>query len=310
MDEAAKSIELADRIQGRLLIVDDSATTVRLLVAVLKDLGEIRTASDGETALIEARSFLPDVMLLDVEMPGMDGYEVCKRLKTDPATAHISVFFVTSHSSADHEITALDAGASDFIGKPINPRVAFARVRIHMMLLVQTKLLREQVGHDALTGLVNRRRFGEALAVEVARSHRTGQPLSLIMIDVDFFKAFNDHYGHPAGDECLRAVAGAIRSFSKRSTDLAARIGGEEFAMLLANTELENATKLANELIMAVSALGIAHVDSQATDHVTISAGVAPLQLDGGGQTLMRRADKALYEAKEADRNRVVQSSG
>ncbi|WP_374349384.1 diguanylate cyclase domain-containing protein [Chitinimonas sp.] len=291
---------------GRLLIIDDTELTLRMLSAVVADLGDVFVAKDGASGIAAAHAHLPDVILLDVEMPGMDGYEVCRKLKADAVTAGMAVIFVTAHSSAEHEIHALEAGAVDFIGKPINAPVARARVKTHLMLQQQSQLLRELASRDGLTGLWNRRAFDDLLAREARRLQRSRQPLCLLMVDVDCFKSYNDHYGHPAGDDCLRLVAASVQACARRPADVAARIGGEEFAVLLPEVALDDAAQLARLAASQVEALGIPHDYSEAASHVTVSIGVAAQcdQLDA--HQLMVMADRALYSAKAGGRNRIV----
>ena len=180
-------------------------------------------ATSGEAALRLCHERLPDLVLLDVEMPGMDGFEVLRQLKADPLTRELPVIFVTGHSSDDVESRCLEAGGVDYISKPINPRVVRSRVKTHLMLKFQSDLLRDMVFIDPLTNSYNRRYFDQRLAVEWARARRSGAPLSLLMIDVDHFKRYNDRYGHQAGDDTLRAIAATLKSCLRRPADLVAQ---------------------------------------------------------------------------------------
>ena len=291
----------------RLLIVDDQPANVQALHQVFAHDHQVFMATRGEQALTICADKLPDLVLLDVVMPGMDGYEVCARLKGDEATKDIPVIFVSANDDERSEAHGLDVGAVDYISKPINPKIVRARVRTHLMLKHQADLLRQWVYVDGLTNVSNRRYFDERLRVEWARAVRHGSPLSVVMIDVDHFKRFNDHYGHQAGDACLRRVAGELKGHLKRPTDLLARYGGEEFVCLLPDTDLSGALHLAQQLVRRVQETGMAHAASGVAPVVTISAGVAtkPKSTVGSGAALLREADAHLYTAKTRGRNQA-----
>ena len=210
-------------------------------------------------------------------------------------------------NEVEDEARGLEVGGLEYITKPINPAIVKARVRIHLELKRQRDLLQTISMIDGLTGIANRRRFDEALEREWRRCHRSGAQLSLILIDVDFFKNYNDHYGHLAGDECLKRVAGAMAGQIRRGADLVARFGGEEFACLLPETAEEAAHLMAVKLLECVSDLGIPHACSAAADHVTISLGVASLTPEGDEppSQLIDLADRSLYHAKQHGRNRI-----
>jgi diguanylate cyclase (GGDEF)-like protein len=239
-------------------------------------------------------------------MPGMDGYEVCRQLKADETLRHIPVIFVTAHDDPEQETMGLDLGAVDFIAKPVNPKVVQARVKTQLTLKFQADLLRQLVFLDGLTGVHNRRYFDQQLALEWARSARTGAPLSMILLDVDFFKRYNDHYGHQAGDDCLKQVAATLKSNLRRPADLVARYGGEEFACILPETGLDDAVELANQLERQVRALAISHAYSDVATMVTISLGVATRDgvASGSASELLGLADAQLYLAKSTGRAR------
>jgi diguanylate cyclase (GGDEF)-like protein len=250
----------------------------------------------------------PDLILLDVLMPGMDGYETCARLKADRLLRDIPVIFVTALDEVSEETRGLEVGAVDYLTKPISAPIVKARVRTHLELKRYQDVLRRLACLDGLTGIGNRRRFDELLEQEWRRAARTGQPLALILADVDDFKAYNDHYGHLAGDECLRLVASTLAAAIKRSMDLLARYGGEEFACLLPETDLTGAVVVARRLVTAVAELRIPHAYSGAAACVTISAGVASIipSQDGSASALVQAADTCLYRAKKEGRNRVT----
>lgn len=293
--------------QPCLLVVDDQPVNAQALYQAFAADHQVLMATSGEQALALCASRQPDLVLLDVEMPGMDGLQVCRRLKSDAATRDIPVMFVTAHDDEAAETQGLEAGAVDFISKPVNPRIVRARVRTHLTLKAQSDLLRRWVYLDGLTGVHNRRHFDEQLAGEWARSVRHGTDLSVLLLDVDFFKAFNDRYGHLAGDECLRRVAACLQQGLKRPGDLMARYGGEEFACLLPDTPLPGALAFARQLAADVAALGVPHAESAVAGVVTVSVGASTRPFDGAGTAaaLLREADAQLYLAKTRGRNQV-----
>ena len=291
----------------RLLVVDDQPANIQAVYQAFSADHQVLMATGGEQALKLAATKQPDLILLDVVMPGMDGHEVCRRLKADPATCNIPVIFVTGHSDEAAETQGLALGAVDFISKPINPAIVRARVKTHLTLKAQTDLLRQWVYVDGLTGVRNRRGFDEQLAREWGRAVREGSALSVLMLDVDFFKRYNDHYGHQAGDACLRSLATFLRQAVKRPGDLVARYGGEEFACLLPGTSLEGAMAVAQQLGAGVESLGLAHAASSVSPVVTVSVGVCCARgtEPGSAEALLRAADEQLYLAKETGRNRA-----
>jgi diguanylate cyclase (GGDEF)-like protein len=308
---------------ARLLIIDDDAGTVRLLAQILHDMGDIFFATCGRDAIAMVREKRPDLVLLDVEMPDMNGYDVCTSIKSDPHLTDLPVLFITAHSDMDSEIRGLDAGAVDFISKPPNPAIVRARVKTHLALKQRTDLLHRIASIDGLTGVANRRAFDSALEQELRRACRNGGALSLLMIDVDFFKKFNDHYGHLAGDDCLRSIASTLAAAARRPGDLAARFGGEEFVVILPTCPLEKAMQIAETMRLRVAELRIPHAQSEASPSVSISVGVASFQCDavslggcpkgiaciGCSLELVRAADGALYEAKRGGRNRIASAT-
>lgn len=297
-----------------ILLVDDDLGTIQLMHRILDGAGELRFATNGFEALRLAREAAPDLVLLDAEMPGMTGFEVCAALKADPQLADIPVIFVTSHNEMRLEVAGFDAGAADFIAKPVSPPLVLARVKTQLRLKRLSDQLHRLATMDGLTGLANRRRFDEALQQEWRIARRNGEPLALVMADVDHFKAYNDHHGHPAGDACLQAVAGALAGIGLRPSDLVARYGGEEFVLLMPHTPRSGALHLAGQALAAVAGLRIPH-PSSASGHVSVSAGVACLDAaspDTGhglpaAQALVAAADQALYAAKRAGRAQVWQ---
>lgn len=295
----------------KLLVVDDQPINIQVLYQAFAGDYDVCMATSGEQALKVCAEQNPDLILLDIEMPGMNGFEVCLRLKADPATKNVPVIFVTAHVDEGSETQGLDVGAVDFIYKPINPKIVRARVKTHITLKTQADLLRDWVYIDGLTNVNNRRYFDERLSSEWSRATRNNTELSLLLMDVDFFKRYNDYYGHQAGDDCLRKVAAAIKSTMKRPTDLVARYGGEEFACLLSETNLEGALYLAEAIKQAIMSLNITHAGSTIIAQITVSIGVCikPAHYQGAPETLLRKADLQLYNAKENGRNRVCSVS-
>ncbi|MDP1647340.1 MAG: diguanylate cyclase [Rubrivivax sp.] len=295
----------------RVLVVDDQPANVQALYQVFAADHQVFMATTGAQALGVCEAQHPDLVLLDVEMPGLDGYQVCERLKVDPALRDIPVIFVTAHEDEVAEARALDAGAVDFITKPIKPRIVRARARTHLTLKHQSDLLRQWAYIDGLTVVGNRRLFDDRLAMEWARAVRQRTSLSVVLIDVDHFKRFNDRYGHQAGDDCLRRVAAALKAGLRRPADLLARYGGEEFVCLLPETDATGALALAEQLGRAVRELGIEHTTSDVAAVVTVSLGACtqPAGVVGSAATLLREADAQLYAAKSSGRDQARATS-
>lgn len=291
----------------KLLVVDDQPINIQVMYQAFAGDYQVFMATSGEQALTICKNNPPDLVLLDVVMPEMDGFEVCTRLKQEDATRHIPVIFVTAHTDAAQETHGLSVGAVDFIAKPVNPDVVRARVKTHLTLKFQSDLLRQLVFLDGLTGVFNRRYFDQQLAIEWSRSTRNELPLSLILVDVDFFKFYNDRYGHQAGDDTLRAIATTLKSCLRRPADLVARYGGEEFACVLPETSHEDAMLLCQEMERQVRAKGIPHENSSVDAMVTISVGLATREarVNGEVQDLIGLADNLLYKAKHTGRGRV-----
>ena len=293
--------------QPRLLVVDDQPANIQALYQAFSADHQVLMATSGEQALKIAMTKQPDLVLLDVMMPGMDGHEVCHRLKAEESTRDIPVIFVTAHDDEASETLGLEMGAVDFISKPVNPKIVRARVKTQLTLKAQSDLLRQWVYIDGLTGVYNRRHLDERLASEWARAVRSGTELSVVLLDVDFFKRYNDRYGHQAGDDCLRRLAACLKDSLKRPADLVARYGGEEFVCLLPDTPLAGGLALAEHLRDNVAALALEHADSAAASVVTVSLGVCckPADTVGSAASLLRGADAQLYQAKAQGRARA-----
>jgi diguanylate cyclase (GGDEF)-like protein len=292
----------------RLLLVDDQVVHIQLLHHALGHDYQLFMASSGQQALKVCAAQHPDLIVLDLVMPDMDGFKVLHALKHNPATTDIPVIFVTGHEGEDIETRCLQAGAVDFITKPVNPSVVRARVKTHLTLKFQSDFLRDLAFMDGLTRVSNRRHFDERLSLEIGRAQRQLSPLSLVLLDVDFFKRYNDNYGHQAGDDCLRQIAATLKATLQRPTDLVARYGGEEFVCLLPDTGFDSAMRMAQKMLEAVRAQAITHDHSDVDRVVTVSLGVAtkePSPAVTRPNLLLALADTQLYRAKHMGRARV-----
>ena len=292
----------------KVLVVDDDTINRDVLCELLQPEYTVLLAKNGAQALERAARHLPDLVLLDVMMPDMGGFEVLRRLRATPQLEHVSVIFISGLDRPEDEAAGLKMGASDYIAKPFNATVVLARVALHLQLVRQRRLLERLAHVDGLTELANRRRFDDVYEVEWQRARRSGQPLSLALLDVDSFKQFNDLYGHPAGDRALRAVARVAGTHMRRPADLAARYGGEELVLVMPETDAVQAQQIARALGEAVLGLGIAHAGSAAASCVTVSIGGATLDaaLPESAAARFEAADVQLYRAKQGGRNRVM----
>ncbi len=292
----------------KVLIVDDSATNRQMLGDLLQSEYSVLLGKNGEEGLDLAQEHIPDVILLDVIMPDLDGYEVLRKLKEDVRTSSICVVFLTGLDTPEAEERGLSEGASDYVTKPFHPTVVKARVALHMQVVRQRRMLETLANIDGLTELPNRRQFDAVFSAEWARASRTGQPLSVAILDVDFFKRYNDSYGHAMGDHALQLVARTLRKRVQRPADLAARYGGEEFVLVMPDTPLEGAMELVEKLRVGVESLGVPHKRSSAAPYLTVSVGVACTTADPvlTAESLLQKADERLYRAKKAGRNRAV----
>ena len=288
-------------------MVDDEKQNRLLLTELFEGEYKVIQAKNGLQALERARSHAPDLILLDVLMPEMDGMATIRALKREDATRNIPVIFITALDSPTDEEQGLNLGAVDYIAKPFHPSIVRVRVRNHLQIVHQRRLLEQLAALDGLTGIPNRRRFDESYALEWRRCQRAGQPLSLVVADVDHFKAYNDTLGHAAGDRVLQEVAAVLRQCARRPGDLAARYGGEEFVLLLPETGAQEAQMLAEELRAKLEARGLTHPASPVGASVTLSIGGAsttPMQAEAD-PAFFPLADAALYQAKASGRNCV-----
>jgi diguanylate cyclase (GGDEF)-like protein len=290
-----------------VLIVDDDRVNRMMLAELLQGDCRVILAKDGPSALRRAREDEDiTLILLDVSMPVMNGYEVLRQLRAQERTAGIPVVFITGQAEEEDEEQGLSLGAVDYVYKPVRPAIVRARIHNQFKLIAQRRELERIAARDSLTGIANRRHFDEALQLACRLAARTGEPLSLAMIDVDHFKEYNDHYGHAAGDEALRQIAGVVAGFARRPYDVAARYGGEEFVLLLpAVTELD---MLLEKLRASIVALALPHARSRTAPVVSISVGGAASAAGGppDPQALLQAADTRLYMAKRQGRNRIV----
>lgn len=292
----------------RILIVEDVRLNAQILVNVLQDEYELRVASNGLEALAMVKEQMPDLILLDIIMPEMDGYAVCAELQSDSKTRDIPILFLTALEGDQNEAYGLELGAMDYIRKPFSVPIVKTKIRNHLELKRYKDLLKRDSRIDGLTRVPNRRRFDEAFAEERLRSIRSKKPLSVLMIDLDLFKFYNDTYGHLQGDDILKLVARTLYNTLQRPGDLLARWGGEEFVALLPDTDCAGAVHVGENLRIAVADLQIPHEASTVAQIVTVSIG-ASTSVPGDPesyQLLLQRADEAVYRAKDLGRNRVV----
>jgi diguanylate cyclase (GGDEF)-like protein len=296
----------------KVLVADDDPINRQVLAELLKPEYTVLLAKNGEQALERATRHAPDLVLLDVMMPDMDGFEVLRRLRAHPATAQMAVIFISGLDRPEDEANGLKAGAADYIAKPINATVVMARVALHLQFVRQRRMLERLAHIDGLTELANRRRFDELYALEWERAQGNGRPLSLALLDVDAFKQYNDHYGHPAGDRALRAVARAARASLRGPADLAARYGGEELVLLLPDTDAAQAREMVGGLCAAIASLELAHAASLVAPMLTVSVGGVTMDSRAAesAAALFEAADEQLYRAKDAGRNRVAWREG
>jgi diguanylate cyclase (GGDEF)-like protein len=297
---------------AKILIVEDSPLIARLAKNMLNERShQVLLAHDGLAGLELAETQLPDLILLDVVIPGLDGYEVCRRLKNSLTTRDIPVIMLTSKAEPSDKVLGFQSGAVDYVTKPFDAGELIARVDIHLRLRVlyealqeKNRQLQEQADRDGLTGLHNHRYFHEQLTKEFARAQRYKEPLSCVLLDIDYFKRFNDTHGHQVGDGILKTVSELIAA-SIRESDTAARYGGEEFALILFHTGREEAVQVAERLRKTVEQT--AFRDGRDVFRITLSAGVGSyphVDIDDP-KKLLECADKALYRAKHNGRNRV-----
>ncbi|WP_066161324.1 GGDEF domain-containing response regulator [Aliarcobacter skirrowii] len=298
--------------RATILIVDDMSTNLMMLSDILKDDYNIKISKTGEKAIELCKNLDIDLVLLDIEMPLMNGYEVCKNLKNYEKTKNIPIIFVSAKNSEEDEEYGLNLGAIDYISKPFSKVIIKARVKNQIKLKQKTELLEKLSNYDGLTNIKNRRYFDERLNQVYKDSKIKNTNLALMMIDIDFFKPYNDNYGHGKGDEALKIVAktleNSILNTLDRPNDLVARYGGEEFVVLLSNIDLKELEEISNRVVKAIRDKNIEHKFSKVASYLTISLGAVLYKSsnDLSIASIMKSADEALYEVKQKSRDNFL----
>ncbi|MCL2194004.1 MAG: diguanylate cyclase [Treponema sp.] len=295
--------------KNSILVVDDEVGNLQVLAHILGMEYTIYTAKNGANAIEKAKEYMPDLILLDIIMPDMDGYQVLIELKSLETTKKIPVIFITGLSSIEDEAKGLSLNAADYISKPFSPTIVKLRVQNLIQIVNQLRTIERLSLVDQLTGIPNRRSFDERINAEWKRAIREGgpAPISILVMDVDHFKTYNDTYGHQQGDLALQVVAGVFSRHLKRSVDFAARWGGEEFIGLLPGTSLDGALEIAEDIRKSVENMEIDHYNGSSSK-ITVSIGVSTQKPTQSTWTdsFISMADRALYNAKAAGRNRVA----
>lgn len=289
-----------------ILVVDDMTTTLLLLHDLLKDTYEVKIAKSGTKALeiLESPNDI-DLILLDIEMPDINGYDVCRKIKNNETIKNIPIIFITGRTSQEDEEYGLNLGAIDYITKPFNKAIVKLRIKNYLDLKIKNDMLEKLSMYDGLTNIRNRRFFDETFEKTFSEIKRDKKSLAVLMIDIDFFKPYNDNYGHGQGDETLRKVAKALEKTIKRASDFVARYGGEEFVILLKDINKDGVEAVANNLLNAVRELKITHEFSKIENYVTISIGASfyNSSSDITKLELLLKADETLYNVKNSGRN-------
>jgi diguanylate cyclase (GGDEF)-like protein len=306
----------------KIIVVDDDPGTIHLIGRILRGAGDLRFATSGEKALQLVHESTPDLVLLDAELPGMSGFKVFEALQSEPDMLGVPIVFITSHNDAGFEVSALNMGAADYIAKPFSPARLLARVSAQLRIKCTADELRRTASADTLTGVGSRHRFDESLEREWLRGLRVGDPMALLLVEVDHFSQYNERYGRTNGGNCLQRVAKALRAVTRRPADLVARRGGAQFVVLLPQTSRRGAEHVAHRILDSVEALKITHEGSLAGHHVTASIGAACFDEESScwprasadfrsrsnsrktrvANNLLLAADKALHSAKLAGR--------
>ena len=337
MSVASQSAPTEDPAQPTILVVDDNPENLSVALSFLSGENfEMAVAIDGASALESVQMTHPELILLDVMLPDMSGFELCKQLKTQPSLCETPVIFMTALDEPEYKVQGFAAGGVDYLTKPLERLELLARIDNHLRIHQQARSLQmanqslqqanqtltlrnrtvaednrklQQLVHiDGLTQVGNRRCFDDRLQHEWLRLRRDKGPLSLILFDIDYFKDYNDRYGHPAGDTCLSQIAQAVKRVLKRPGDMLTRYGGEEFAVILPNIDVAGAIYIANHIQTAIANLALPHEESCVSSLVTVSQGVSTMtpQVGMAAAQLIKTADKALYLAKQQGRNQVI----
>lgn len=300
--------EIKPYTECNVLIVDDEPISRMLLESILEPVFCCTTAESGIEALLYCAENAPDLVLLDMNMPDINGLEVCKTLKQSPVTSQIPVIFVTSTLDVESENACWEVGASDFVMKPVNASTLTHRIKTHIQNKLRTEFLEKMTFHDQLTGLYNRTYLTKEIPLLIRQVARDQSNIGAIMIDIDYFKLFNDNYGHLEGDLCLQKVAKIISDTVKRPKDAVIRFGGEEFLILLPYIDYQGTKIVAQQLVEAVTNANIPH-GKGLEGRVSISAGFAVWKaadvVDDDYSVLVEDADISLFEAKEHGRNQA-----
>ncbi|MCL2500644.1 MAG: diguanylate cyclase [Defluviitaleaceae bacterium] len=294
---------------GSILIVDDSMMNLSVLSGILSPQYTVYTANNGLEGINSAKKYKPDVIILDIVMPDMDGYEVIKILKHDEELQGIPVIFITGLTNTAEEERGLQLGGADYIIKPFSSVIVKLRVENQVRMQGMIREITFMSMNDSLTGLPNRRCFDERLHTEWKRARREKQSIGILLIDIDYFKKFNDFHGHLNGDEALKTVASMIKAALVRPVDIAARWGGEEFIVLLPGADMDGAEEVAKKIRLIVELTSI-YLREGGTAKTTVSIGVNARipTADDHADNFIQHADDALYEAKAQGRNRVCRA--
>ncbi|MCB1752960.1 MAG: diguanylate cyclase [Gammaproteobacteria bacterium] len=308
----------------KILLVDDTQTMRMLMTAILEEFGHnVICCENGEQAVDKYLREHPDLILMDVVMPVMDGYRAATKIRAID-NDWVPIIFLSTRAEPGDVAAGIEAGGDDYLTKPVNETILKAKLvamqRIatmrHKLIALSRDLeeansvLQRLAEVDGLTGLANRRLLDRHLGLEIARCTRTLSPLSVIMADLDHFKAYNDHYGHIAGDNCLKKVADALKNTISRGNDLACRYGGEEFCIVLPDTDRNGVIHVAEQLRTRVEKLNIPHIRNGGTVSLSLGTSTTIPQKNCSAEQLLEGADRALYEAKQTGRNRVVAFDG
>ena len=289
----------------KVLVIDDSTTMTSVFARLLDSMATVATANSGEVGLTLAREILPDLILLDVQMPGWDGFDVINELKLDPALRHIPVIFITAEVLPEIESHCLEAGGADYIAKPITPRVLLARVKTHLLIKQQADMLADQAFRDPLTGCLSSWAFAEIVESECARAAWRGWPTALLLVEIDHYEAYAAVYGHAAADDAVAAVVAAVKDRAHRPGDSVGRTGVTQFSVLLPQTSTSEAQEVADLICGGVRELGIRHSKSPSDEVVTVSVGGASVTGTATPSSLLSTAEVGLRSAQIGGGNRT-----